>query len=172
MKTSRVLVLTVGALVVGFITACLCAAQQAHQPASKDSATDDYIGLHQLESFVGYLQDTKQTNTLQRFNDYANVTIVSRSSADLGIKLHLLFDLRNGRTNEAIRMLELQMRSDVVGFAASYRELPAEVREKVGLTAFKEARDYCRKFPAKNGQPDLDQMLTNAFMLLDDESDH
>jgi hypothetical protein len=172
MKTSRVFVLTAAALVVGFITARWCMAQPAHQPPSKESATDDYIGLHQLESFVGYLQDTKQTNTLQRFNDYANVTIVSRSSADLGIRLHILYDLRSGRTNEAIRMLELQMRSDVVGFAASYRELPAEVREKVGLTAFKEARDYCRKYPAKSGQPDLDQILANAFKLLDDKPNH
>lgn len=170
MKTSRVFVLTAVALVVGFIAARWSMAQPSQRPSSKESAPDNYVGLHQLESFVGYLQDTKQTNTLQRFNDYANATIVSQSSADLGVRLHILYELRRGRTNEAVRMLELQMRSDVVGFAASYRELPVGVREKVGLTAFKEARDYCRKYPPKSGQPDLDEILANAFKLLDEKA--
>jgi len=168
MKTSRVSVLTALALLIGLIAACWCMAQPSHT----EPATDNSIGSHQLESFVDYLQDTKQTNTLQRFNDYANVTIVSRSSADLGVRLHILDDIRNGRTNEAIRMLELQMRSDAVGFAASYRELPLGLRGKVGLTALREARDYCRKYPTENGQPDLDEILTNAFKLLDDKASY
>src|SRR4051794_33612595 len=109
MKTSRIFVLTAVALAVGFATACWCMAQTSRQSSNKQLNTDDYIGLHQLESFVSYLQETKQTNVLQRFNEYANITVVSRASADLGVRLHILSDLRRGRTNEAIRMLERQM---------------------------------------------------------------
>jgi hypothetical protein len=59
------------------------------------------------------------------------------------------------------------MTSDVVGFAESYRELPAEVREKVSLTTLKEARDYCSKYPVKSSHLDLDEILANEFKLLD-----
>ena len=170
MKTSRVFGLVVAALVIGFLAAHWCFAQSTRQISSKERATDSYIGLHELESFVSYLEDTKQTNTLQRFYDYNNVTIVSRSSADLGVSLHILYDLRNGHTNEAIRMLEGQMTSDVSGFAASYRELPVSIREKVGLTAFREARDYCRKYPVRSGNSDVDAIIEKAFSLLDEKS--
>jgi hypothetical protein len=59
------------------------------------------------------------------------------------------------------------MISDVLGFATSYHELPAEVRGKVGLTAFREARDYCSKYSVTNGHSDVDEFLANAFKLLD-----
>ena len=169
MKTSRSFALVSAALVIGFLAARWSFAQPG-QPSSKESATDYYIGFHQLESFVAYLQDTKQTNALQRFYEYSNVTIASRSSADLGVRLHLLYQLRNGRTNEVIRMLEQQTRSDVVGFAASYRELPAALRVKIGLTALREARDYCRKYPVKSEHADVDEILSKAFTLLDEKS--
>jgi len=172
MKTSRIVIFVAAALVVGFLTARWCFAQPAHQPVSKGSETDSYIGLHELESFVAYLQDNKQTNILQRFNEYGNVTIVSRSSADLGVRLHILYALRGGRTNEAIRMLEGQMTSDVVGFATSYHELPVSILEKVSLKAFQEARDYCSKYAVKNGNPDIDAILEKAFALLDEKSTH
>jgi hypothetical protein len=45
--------------------------------AGKTNVIDDSFGLHQLESFVCYLQDTKQTNVLNRFNDFSNAWIVS-----------------------------------------------------------------------------------------------
>jgi len=172
MKSSRLFGLVAAALGIGFLTVGWCLAQPAHHASSKEPAADNYIGLHELENFVAYLQDTKQTNTLRRFNDYCNVTIVTRHSAELGVRLHVLNDLRSGRTNEAIRMLELQTTSDVVGFAASYRELPAGVREKVGLTAFKEARAYCNKYSVKNSNSDVDEFLANAFKLLDKDDRH
>ena len=147
MIISRTVVLTVVALVIGFLAARWSFAQPAElPPQTKNQTQTTTYWFHQLESFVCYLNDTKQTNTLQRFNDYSNVSIVSRSSADLGVKLHILYALRSGRTNEVIRLLELQMTSDVVGFAAGYRELPAPIREKVGLTEFREARDYCHSY--------------------------
>src|SRR5262249_34986741 len=105
MKTSRVLGLVATALIVGFMASRWGFAQPAQQPSENKSTTDSFIGVHELESFVTYLQDTKQTNTLKRFNDYLNVTIASQHYAELGGRLRILEHIRNGRTNEAIRML-------------------------------------------------------------------
>src|SRR5258707_14953285 len=127
MKKSRALTLVVGALVLGFLSVRWCVAQSTRHPLGGEPATDSYIALHQLESFVSYLQDTKQTNTLQRFYDYSNSLIVSEKSADLGVTLAILQRLRDGRTNEAFELLEGRVNTDISSFVGSYRELPASL---------------------------------------------
>ncbi|HEU5072089.1 MAG TPA: hypothetical protein VFV96_16920 [Verrucomicrobiae bacterium] len=170
MKTSRTFCLVITALVVGFVAARWCFAQSTNPAPNKESAIDNNFALEELESFVAYLQETKQTNALKRFDDYSNVSIVSRSSADLGVRLYILYSLRTGHTNEAINVLEARMTSDVVAFAASYRDLPVSIREKVSLTAFRRARDYCRKYPVRSGHSDVDEIVMKAFTLLDEQA--
>jgi hypothetical protein len=169
MKTSRAFALGATALVIGFLAARWCAAQSARQP-SKEPATDSYIALHQLESFVAYLQDTKQTNTLQRFNEYSTVNIASQNSADLGVTLAILQRLRDGRTNEALELLEGRVSTDIVGFVASYRELPASLRAKISLKPLEYARDYRAKFPFKHRYPNVDEGVADAFKILDEKA--
>lgn len=166
MKTSRTLALVGFALTIGFLVTRWSIAQSA----TNATVTDVYFGLHQLESFVTYLQDTKQTNLLKRFNDYSNASIASQMSAEMGVTTAILTRLQDGRTNEAIRLLESRLTGNAVGFVASYRELPASVRETVSLTSLKYARDYCSKFHVKESQPDLDQIVANAFKLLDEKA--
>ena len=119
---------------------------------------------------MAHLQETGQTNTIQRFNEYCNATIASRNSAELGVTMAILMRLRAGSTAEAVQLLETRLTSDVVGFAASYRELPPSIRDKVGLAPLKDARDYCSKYHVKESTPDLNQVVSNAFKLLDAKS--
>src|SRR5260221_13095805 len=140
MKTSRVFALLVVVVVTAFLAARWIYAQSERQPSNKEPATDNYVALHQLESFVTYLQDTKQTNTLKRFNDYSTATVASQNSADLGVTLAILQRLRDGRTNEAFELLEGRVSTDIVGFVSSYRELPASIREKMSLKPLEYAR--------------------------------
>lgn len=168
MKTSRAFALITTALVIGFLAACWCAAQSAPQP-SKEAATDSYIAFHQWESFVAYLQDTKQTNTLQRFNEYSTVIIASQNSADLGLTLAILQRLRDGRTNEAFELLEGRVNGDIGAFVASYRELPVPLRAKLSLKSIEHARDYRAKFPFKHRYPNVDQGVAEAFKILDEK---
>jgi hypothetical protein len=149
-----------------------CYGQTGRGSVGKGSETDSYYGLRELESFVTFLQQTKVTNALQRFNDYSHARMASESSARLGLTLHMLDALRNGRTNEAVRLLDLQMRGDVVTFAAAYQELPASVRSKAGLTAFTEARDYCRRYPDATGTPETSAAIMQAFAILDGKAEH
>jgi hypothetical protein len=168
MKTSRAFALALAALVVGFFAARWCIAQPSPQPSSKEPTIDDYIALHQLESFVSYLQDTKQTNTLQRFNDFVNASDASRNYADLGETLAVLQRLREGHTNQAYELLEGQVDVDIVGLVASYREMPPKLREQTSLKVLGYARDYRTKFPFKHRYPNVDEGVADAFKILDD----
>src|SRR5271170_6988343 len=132
MKKPHAFAHLVAGVVIGFVAA-LCAAQTPKQASGEQPSADASIGLGQLESFVMYLQDTGQTNILQRFGEYLNASIVSKNSADLGTTVAILQRLRDGHTNNACELLELKMDGDIVGFAGSYRELPASLRQQVSL---------------------------------------
>ena len=99
MKVSRVFTLIAFALVLGFLTARLSIAQPATPPPGNEPATDNFA-LDELLSFTQYLQETRQTNALERFNRYSNASIMLQHSADLGVTLAILQRLRDGRTNE------------------------------------------------------------------------
>jgi hypothetical protein len=167
MKTTRLFAFITAALIVGLFAARWGAAQSTRQPSPGDSKTDYAFGLRELESFVSHLQDTKQTNTLRRFNDYSNATIVSQQSADLGVTVAILQRLRDGRTNEVIELLEGRVSSDIIGMVASYRELPDSIREKVSLKSLEHARDYRTKFPFKHRYASVDEGVADALKILD-----
>ena len=170
MKLSRTLVLIAVVLFCGFFAACWCTAQSVRQASGKEQKTDDYITLHQLESFVAHLQKTKQTDTLRLFNDYSNVSIAQQSSVDIGVTVRILAQLREGRTNEVISLLEQRLTSDAVGFVASYRELPASLREKLSLTSLGDARDYRSMHRVRSKHSDVDEIVEKAFTLLDEKN--
>ncbi len=170
MKTLRVFTLLAVTVVTAVLAARWSLAQSERQPANKEPATDSYIALHQLESFVTYLQDTKQTNTLRRFNDYSTATVASQNSADLGVTLAILQRLRDGRTNEAFELLEGRVNTDIIGFVSSYRELPASIRGKMSLKPLEYARDYRAKFPFKHRYPSVDQGVAEALKILDEKA--
>jgi hypothetical protein len=170
MRTSRAFALAAAALVVGFFAARWCFAQPSDQTPRKEPASYDFGAMKQLESFVSHLQDTKQTNTLKRFNDYSTASLASRHYADLGVTLAILQRLRDERTNQAYELLEGRLSTDIIGFVASYRELPASAREQPGLKVLGQARDYRAKFPSKHRYPNVDEGVADAFKILDEKT--
>lgn len=169
MKKSRAFALALAALIIGFAAARWCAAQPSNQPSGKESTTYDFGAMQQLESFVAYLQDTKQTNSLQRFNDYSNASLASRHMADLGVTVIILQRLRDGRTNQACELLEGGLDSHIVAFAASYRELPASLRKQGNLKPLAMAKEYRAKHPPQNHSQIGDAAVADAFKLLDEK---
>jgi hypothetical protein len=169
MKTSRAFALAAAALAVGILTAHWCPAQPSNQQLAKEPTNYDFGALQQLASFVTYLQDNKQTNILQRFNNYSNASLASRYDADLGVTLHILRDLREGRTNHAYETLEGQLDVDIIGLVASYRELPASAREQPGLKVLGWTRDYRAKYPFKHRYPSVDDGVADAFKVLENK---
>ena len=166
MKTSRAFALAATALALGFLASRWCAAQSQNQSHVKEPASYDFGALQQLESFVTYLQETKQTNTLQRFNDYMNASLASRHYADLGMTLGILQRLRDGRTNTAYDLLEGQLDTAIIGFVNSYRELPPSAQKNSGLKVLQQASDYRAKFPFTHPYAEVDTAVAAAFNIL------
>lgn len=164
MKTLRILTLTVAALAIGFSAARWCSAQPSKEPTGYD-----FGALQQLESFLTYLQETKQTNTLHRFETYGNATMASRLYADLGVTLAVLQRLRDGQTNSAYELLEGRLDSDLIGFVSSYRELPTTLQSQGSLKVIGYMKEYRAKFPFKHRYQEVDQGVADAFKILDEK---
>ena len=166
MKKSHAFAFFGGALALGILIARWCPAQSPEAPTKKEQATYDFGALQQLASFVSYLQDTKQTNTLQRFNDCMNASVASQNYAELGVTLNILQRLRDGHTNSAYELLEGQLDTAIIGFVRCYRELPSSAQKQPGLKVLQQARDYRAKFPFKHRYADVDTAVANAFKIL------
>jgi hypothetical protein len=170
MKTSRTFALISLSLAIGFLAARWCAAQSAQQSSNQKPKADDFGALQQLESFVTHLRNNGQTENLLRFSDYLNASLASRDSADLGMTVAVLQRFRDGRTNEACRILEDRLDTYIVGLAGSYRQLPPQLQAQGNLKVLGFARDYRAKFPFKCSNPELDKNVTDAFKLLDEKA--
>lgn len=168
-KTARISACVAVVLLVVILGARWSLAQTAGKLSSKQKAPDPSLSYEQLVAFVTHLQDTGQTNTLRLFNDCSNAFLAQQHSAYLGIRTRILLYLREGRTNEAIRLLEMQLTTDAVGFAASYRELPGPLRERLSLSALEHARDYCSQYQVKSTNAEIARIEANAFSLLDEK---
>jgi hypothetical protein len=170
MKTSSALALAAAALIAGFLMARWRVAQPSNLTPTKEPTSYDFGALQQLTSFVSYLQDAKQTNTLQRFNDCLNASHASQQYADLGVTLGILQRLRDGRTNQAYELLEGQLDGDIILFAESYHELPASLRNQTSLKVLGYAKDYRAKFPFKHRYQNVDDAVVDAFKILDEKT--
>ena len=171
MKTSRVFALIVLALSFGFAAARWCAAQtEVPAPSQRPVTGDSSPALDRLNALVSYLESNRQTNALKLFDEYSNASLAQRHSADIGVTLHILMVLREGRTNDAVELLEGRLDTDIFGFAASFRELPEAQREWLGLHSLSEARRYRSKFPHKHRYQNVDDGVAQAFELLDKKS--
>jgi hypothetical protein len=171
MKTTRRLVLIAFALSIGFLAAHWSPAQSSNRPASKGPITGaNNPAIEQLNALVSYLEANKQTNALKLFYDYSNASLALQHSADIGATLHTLMALREGRTNDAMELLEVKLDHDINDFAGSFKELPEEQREWLGLHALTDARWYRNKYPHKHRFQDVDEGVADAFKILDDKT--
>jgi hypothetical protein len=165
MKTTRSFALIASAFCVGLVAAWWSSAQPT-TPAKKPVTGNSNPSLDRLNALVSYLEANKQTNSLKLFYEYSNASIALQHSADIGMMLHILMALREGRTTNAIELLEGRLDTDIIGFAASFKEMPQEQREWLGLHSLSEARWYRDKFPHKHPYQNVDDGVAQAFKLL------
>jgi len=90
----------------------------------------------------------------------------SAQGAKMGGELRILETLRAGRTEEAIRLLEDDLNSDIVVLAFHLRigdETKTFQTTPQPSTALQWARGYRLKFPYKSGNPATDDQVKNAL---------
>ncbi len=167
MKRTRACIFIAAAVTAGFLAARCSTAQPSQQLPGNQPSTYDFGALDQLAAFVAHLQETKQTNTLQRFTAFEAASLTSRQLADLGVTLAILQRLRDGRTNEAYELLEGRLDTDILGFVRGYRDLPPSNQDQRSLNTLERARDYRAKHPFKHRYANVDEGVAEAFKLLD-----
>ncbi|MDB6124383.1 MAG: hypothetical protein JWQ71_3376 [Pedosphaera sp.] len=170
MKTTRTFVLIATVFSVGLTAAWWCSAQSS-TPAKKPVTGDSNPALDRLTALVSYLEASKQTNALKLFNEYSSTSIALQHAADMGATLHILKALREGRTTNAIELLEGRLDTDIIGLAASFKEMPEAQQEWLGLHSLSEARWYRDKYPHKHRYQNVDDGVAQAFELLPKKSE-
>lgn len=123
-----------------------------------------------MNALVSYLEVNKQTNALKLLNEFLNASVALQHSTDIGVTLHILMGLHEGRTNDAMELLEGKLDIDIIAFAASYKELPETQRDSLGLHSLTDAHWYRSKFPHKHRYQNVDEGVARAFELLDKKS--
>ncbi len=161
MKISRKLIQIGMVSVISIALTWWCVAQNS-VPTKKPITGDSNPALNRLNALVSYLEANNQTNTLKLFNEYSSSSLALQNSAEMGVTLHILMALREGRTNDVMKLLESRLDSDIVGFAANYKQMPETDQEWLGLHSLSEAQRYRSKFPSK----DFSNYVAQAFELL------
>jgi len=169
MKRARTFISAGLVSAIGFLVAWWCVAQ-TDAPAKKPVTGGSSPALDRLTALVSHLETNKQTDALKLFYEFSNASLAQQQSADIGVTLHVLMALREGRTTNAIDLLEGRLATDVIGFAASFRELPEQQQEWLGLRSLSEARCYREKFPHKHRYENVDVGVAQAFQLLDNKT--
>lgn len=169
MKTTHTITL-VASLVCAAVGGAWWLTAQSSDPAKKPVTREGNPVQDQLTALVSSLKANNQTNALKLFNEYTSSSLALQHSADMGVTLRILMALREGRTTNAIELLEGTLDSDIIGFAANYKDMPEAQRQWLGLHSLSDARWYRDKYPHKHRYQSVDEGVAQAFELLPEES--
>jgi hypothetical protein len=169
MKTTRLFILLIVALCIGFFAARWSEAQTANNTSAKKLTTSDDVDIQELESLENYLNDTHQTNALKQLNDILSDNRAWDRAADMSVTVGILRGLRNGKTDEVLNFLENHLDSNISVFASEYRTLPISFQKQMNLKSLQAAYDYRTKFPFKSSN-EYAENVTNAFKILSGNS--
>ena len=174
------------------VTGVMVGIRSAGQPASRPPGTGSSAAPTNMEGYIERAKTALKANTAatnltdEQVHSLMNDAIKTNLAAELwarqtvqtmrssqgahnALVLHLLEDLRAGRTNEVMRRLEYELEANVAGFgswwdAASQMHLPPQPGY---LDTLQTAKDYWRKFPRATGNTNLDGAVKHALSLLD-----
>lgn len=166
MKKSRIFIL-LASFILGLLALCWSRAQT---PSHQLKMIVNGVEVHTLMSdqhnaLVGHLQAAGQTNALELLRQYRCAYNADLSSSKLGDTVAALQYLREGRTDEAIQLLERHLNFYASIMCNSYGCLSPTNRARVKLESLEQARDYYAKFPPPEGSADLERAMNEVLRL-------
>jgi hypothetical protein len=87
------------------------------------------LAVEEAIRFVGHLEDTGQTNALALFHRYEAAKGAQECATHISAEVAILLNLRDGRTNSALELLEESLNYSVISLAEHYKDLGAPQRE-------------------------------------------
>jgi hypothetical protein len=150
MKKSRLSVF-LGTFLLGLLALCLSRAQPPSHPLKVVDATTGKeihtLMADQHNALLAQLEAAGQTNAIELFRQYRSAYGADLASSELGDTVAALRSLREGRTNQAIQVLEQHLSRYANIMCNSYGGLSPTNRERVKLESLQQTRDYYAQFP-------------------------
>ena len=166
MKKSRIFIL-LASFILGLLAVCWSRAQTAsHQLKVIVNGVEVHTLMSdQHNALVGHLEAAGQTNAIELFRQYRCSYGADLSSSKLGDTVAALQYLREGRTDEAIQLLEQHLSFYASIMCNSYGCLSPTNRERVRLESLERARDYYAKFPSPERGAGLEKAMNEVLRL-------
>jgi hypothetical protein len=166
MKRSFLLIL-LGGSILGLVAVCWSRAQTPSHPLK---VMVNGVEIHTLMSdqqnaLVGHLEAAGQTNAIEMFRQYRCSYGADLASSKLSDTVAALQHLREGRTNEAIQLLEQHLSFYASIMCNSYGCLSPTNRERVRLESLERARDYYAKLPPPERSAGLETAMNEVLRL-------
>jgi hypothetical protein len=125
--------------------------------AQSTNATKNKTPLDKYAQLILSLSEHGQSNTVAQICDFLSAAEKERSATDIGVNVILLNDLRSGKTNEAIRLLETRLDGALMLFGASSEENTNYNK------ILRRAKEYRSKYPHESGGREVDAAIAHAF---------
>ena len=104
---------------------------------------------------------------------HLNMQLMTKTAAaEAGLDVAVLKELRANNDTNAIGLLETRLDSSVMELGYNLNNIPQNKRDPQDLQTLQIAKSYREKYPHPNpGYPIIDQMVSNAFLLVSAQPD-
>jgi hypothetical protein len=127
--------------------------------AQSTSSIKDKEPIDNYTQLVLSLSERGDSNTVKQVTDLLSDMNAQRSATEVAFNTRILNELRSGKTNAAIELLEIRLDGGLTAF-----DSPDELnyRQKYGKI-LKSAKEYRSKHPYKSGNPEIDVAVARTF---------
>jgi hypothetical protein len=115
--------------------------------------------LGEFEQLVLTFSKNGDTNTVKQFTDFVRDTSAQKCATEAGIYARVLSDLRSGRTNEALELLETRLDGAVIAFASPAQGKHYPQYDKI----LEQVKNYRTKYPHSSKNPENDATVRGAL---------
>lgn len=121
--------------------------------------TDSHGVVGQYEQLISSLSKRGDTNSATGVTKLVTAMQSGRAVTDVAMTVRILENLRGGRTNEAMLLLE----SRLDGAIMSFDEPSGNSRDQNHDSVLRMAKEYRSKFPYKEGVLEIDSVVERVF---------
>ncbi len=97
---------------------------------------------------------------------FYSITLVAQTGMDVS----RLNRLRANNVSKAIEILEIELDGSLVGLGVYLHHIPESLRDPTAIKILQMAKKFRSKFPHKSDDPLSNQMVSNAFSLVEFET--
>lgn len=158
MKTMRTfIVVMAGVAIIIALLGMVLMYRGVKAQSTRRAANPTVVG--QYEQLVSSLSKRGDTNSAMEVANLVTAMHTGRAVTDLATTVRILENLRSGRTNDAIQLLESRLDAAVMSF-----DDPSDTtRDQIYDPMLKMAKEYRSKYPFKEGVPEIDSVVERVF---------